>query len=49
MTAKANALARRLADALEAGGVPYAIGGAIALAYWAPPRRGGAWGSCSPG
>lgn len=31
-------LARRLADALEAAGLPYAVGGAIALAYWAPPR-----------
>lgn len=27
-----------MADALEAAGIPYAIGGAIALGYWAPPR-----------
>ena len=31
-------LARKIADALEEVGIPYAIGGAIALAYWAPPR-----------
>lgn len=38
MAAKATELARRLADALEAAGIPYAIGGALALGYWAPPR-----------
>jgi hypothetical protein len=27
-----------LADALEKAKIPYAIGGAIALGYWAPPR-----------
>ncbi len=32
------ALARRIADALEAADLPYAIGGALALGYWAPPR-----------
>ncbi len=31
-------VARTLADALEERGLPYAIGGAIALAYYAPPR-----------
>jgi hypothetical protein len=31
-------LARRLADACEAADLPYAIGGAIALGYWAAPR-----------
>jgi len=31
-------LARRLADALEAAGVPYAIGGALAYGQWAVPR-----------
>ncbi len=30
------ALARSLADALADAKLPYAIGGAIALAYWAP-------------
>lgn len=30
--------ARRLADAFEASGIPYAIGGALALAFWAVPR-----------
>jgi len=34
----ATAAARRLADALEQAGVPYAIGGAIALGLHAPPR-----------
>lgn len=38
MELKANEIARALADALESAGVPYAIGGALALAYWAPPR-----------
>lgn len=37
-TADPVELARALADALEAAQLPYAIGGAIALAYWAPPR-----------
>lgn len=31
-------LARQVADALERAGISYAIGGAIALAYYAPPR-----------
>lgn len=31
-------VARRLADVLEARSIPYAIGGALALAYYAPPR-----------
>ena len=31
-------LARRLADALETAGVPYAIGGALALGVWGFPR-----------
>lgn len=31
-------LARQVADALERAHVPYAVGGAIALAFYAPPR-----------
>jgi hypothetical protein len=31
-------LARRLADALEAAGVPYALGGALAFNPYGPPR-----------
>jgi hypothetical protein len=31
-------LARRVADALEAAGVPHAIGGALALGVWGFPR-----------
>lgn len=31
-------LARQVADALERASISYAIGGAIALAYYAPPR-----------
>ena len=31
-------IARRLADLLERNSIPYAIGGALALAYYAPPR-----------
>ncbi len=31
-------IARRLADVLERESIPYAIGGALALAYYAPPR-----------
>ncbi len=31
-------VARRVADALEAAGVDYAIGGAIAYGYHGPPR-----------
>src|SRR4051812_20588437 len=31
-------LARRIADELEKGGIPYAIGGALAFNYWGPPR-----------
>lgn len=38
MTVAAPELARRIADALEAEGVPYAIGGALALAAWGFPR-----------
>lgn len=34
----ATELARQVADALERASIPYAIGGAIALAYYAPPR-----------
>jgi hypothetical protein len=38
MTPAAPALARRLADALEAAGIRYAIGGALALGVWGFPR-----------
>lgn len=31
-------VARRLADALESAGVPYAVGGALALGVWGFPR-----------
>lgn len=31
-------LARRLADVLEAAGLPYAVGGALALGVWGFPR-----------
>ena len=31
-------VARRLADALEHAGIPYAVGGAIAYGLHAPPR-----------
>lgn len=31
-------VSRILADALEAAGIPYAIGGAISYGYWADPR-----------
>lgn len=34
----APSVAERIANALEAGGIPYAVGGAVALARWAPPR-----------
>jgi hypothetical protein len=34
----APVVARRIADALEQAGVPYAMGGAIALGLHAPPR-----------
>ena len=34
----ACSIARRLADVLEARDIPYAIGGALALGYYAPPR-----------
>jgi hypothetical protein len=33
-----NEVARRLADALEDAGIPYALGGAIAYAYWGAAR-----------
>ena len=36
--ASAPEVARRLADALEQAGVPYAVGGAIAYGLHAPPR-----------
>jgi hypothetical protein len=35
---EATEVARRIADALEASGVPYAIGGSLALAFAAEPR-----------
>ena len=38
MTLAAPELARRIADALEAERIPYAIGGALALAAWGFPR-----------
>jgi hypothetical protein len=31
-------VSRVLADALEAAGVPYAVGGALSYGYWADPR-----------
>ena len=31
-------VARRLADTLADEGIPYAVGGALALAYYAAPR-----------
>lgn len=34
----ACSIARRLADVLEAHDIPYAIGGALALGYYAEPR-----------
>lgn len=34
----APALARKLADACEAAGIPYAVGGALALGVWGFPR-----------
>lgn len=37
-TVSAADLGRALADALEAARLPYALGGALALAYYAPPR-----------
>jgi hypothetical protein len=36
--ASAPEVARRLADALDQAGVPYAVGGAIAYGLYAPPR-----------
>ena len=36
--ATAAEVARSIADTFERHGIPYAIGGAIALAYYAPPR-----------
>ncbi len=36
--ADVSALARRLADAFEGAGLPYAIGGAIAYGHWGIPR-----------
>lgn len=38
MAPSAPELARRLADALEAADVPYAVGGALALGVWGVPR-----------
>lgn len=38
MTPTAPELARRIADAFEAEQIPYAIGGALALAAWGFPR-----------
>jgi hypothetical protein len=38
MTPAAPALARLLADQLERAGIPYAVGGALALAVWGFPR-----------
>lgn len=38
MAADVNETARRLADALEQAGIPYAIGGAIAYGYWGAAR-----------
>ena len=35
-------LARKIADAMEED-IPYAIGGAIALAYWAPHEARWMW------
>jgi hypothetical protein len=37
-TNSAAVAAKRLAAALNAAGLPYAIGGAIALGYWGQPR-----------
>ncbi|MBI2891166.1 MAG: hypothetical protein HYY13_10335 [Nitrospirae bacterium] len=34
----ASALARKLVDALVESGIEYALGGALAYGYWAPPR-----------
>lgn len=34
----AYTVAERLANALDAGGIPYAVGGAIAFGVWADPR-----------
>lgn len=36
--ASAAEVARQVADALERAGLPYAIGGAIALGFYSPPR-----------
>lgn len=38
MSADSAELARRIADELEADGVLYAIGGALAYAFWGAPR-----------
>ncbi len=38
MLPSAPELARTLADALEAAGIPHAVGGALALAVWGFPR-----------
>lgn len=38
MVDSAPEIARRVADALEVAGIPYAIGGALALGVWAVPR-----------
>lgn len=38
MTPSAPELARRLADQLEGAGIPYGVGGALALGVWGFPR-----------
>jgi hypothetical protein len=38
VTPGATSVARRIAEALEREGVEYAVGGAIACAYWSEPR-----------
>jgi hypothetical protein len=37
-TRTAAEIARAVADELERDGLPYAIGGALALGFYAPPR-----------
>lgn len=38
MKADTAEIARRIADEFEADGIPYALGGALAYAYWGAPR-----------